>query len=94
MGSVGNSELPGDGASIATFGGRGQRRRRSRPRTVNGDQPQFSDEQGHCGTKGHHHQIMRHDLPEITCAIFFLMIRRPPRSTPNCTLFPYTTLTV
>ena len=71
MGSVGNSELPGDGASIATFGGRGQRRRirrRSRPRTVNGDHPQFGDEQGHCGTKGHHHQNKRQDLPEITCA--------------------------
>src|SRR3546814_14705647 len=27
-----------------------------------------------------------------TCCIFFLMIRRPPRSTRTDTLFPYTTL--
>src|SRR3546814_11219998 len=28
----------------------------------------------------------------VTCFIFFLMIRRPPRSTRTDTLFPYTTL--
>src|SRR3546814_9015171 len=28
----------------------------------------------------------------VTCVIFFLMIRRPPRSTRTDTLFPYTTL--
>src|SRR3546814_9364414 len=28
----------------------------------------------------------------ITCSLFFLMIRRPPRSTRTDTLFPYTTL--
>src|SRR3546814_8047072 len=28
----------------------------------------------------------------MTIVIFFLMIRRPPRSTPTDTLFPYTTL--
>src|SRR3546814_14227109 len=28
----------------------------------------------------------------FTCYIFFLMIRRPPRSTRTDTLFPYTTL--
>src|SRR3546814_13805066 len=28
----------------------------------------------------------------ICCSIFFLMIRRPPRSTRTDTLFPYTTL--
>src|SRR3546814_21052528 len=28
----------------------------------------------------------------ITCLFFFLMIRRPPRSTRTDTLFPYTTL--
>src|SRR3546814_14455788 len=28
----------------------------------------------------------------IDCVIFFLMIRRPPRSTRTDTLFPYTTL--
>ena len=30
--------------------------------------------------------------PTFTYVIFFLMIRRPPRSTPGRTLFPYTTL--
>src|SRR6059058_6525987 len=30
--------------------------------------------------------------PIITMSIFFLMIRRPPRSTRRYTLFPYTTL--
>src|SRR3546814_17464820 len=28
----------------------------------------------------------------FTCSVFFLMIRRPPRSTRTDTLFPYTTL--
>src|SRR5881296_4357609 len=28
----------------------------------------------------------------FSCILFFLMIRRPPRSTRCCTLFPYTTL--
>src|SRR3546814_8790650 len=28
----------------------------------------------------------------LTCEVFFLMIRRPPRSTRTDTLFPYTTL--
>src|SRR3546814_20082152 len=28
----------------------------------------------------------------VLCGIFFLMIRRPPRSTRTDTLFPYTTL--
>src|SRR3546814_11347890 len=28
----------------------------------------------------------------ISCCVFFLMIRRPPRSTRTDTLFPYTTL--
>src|SRR5881227_4317407 len=28
----------------------------------------------------------------ILCFVFFLMIRRPPRSTQQSTLFPYTTL--
>src|SRR5210317_584710 len=31
-------------------------------------------------------------LPRPSPALFFLMIRRPPRSTPYPTLFPYTTL--
>src|SRR5881409_4168318 len=29
---------------------------------------------------------------ELSCSFFFLMIRRPPRSTRETTLFPYTTL--
>src|SRR3546814_16517936 len=29
---------------------------------------------------------------EIICTLFFLLIRRPPRSTRTYTLFPYTTL--
>src|SRR3546814_14236038 len=28
----------------------------------------------------------------LSCAVFFVMIRRPPRSTRTDTLFPYTTL--
>src|SRR3546814_11912912 len=28
----------------------------------------------------------------LSCSFFFLMIRRPPRSTRTATLFPYTTL--
>src|SRR3546814_7107095 len=28
----------------------------------------------------------------VSCVVFFLMIRRPPRSTRTDTLFPYTTL--
>src|SRR3546814_13087184 len=28
----------------------------------------------------------------LFCSVFFLMIRRPPRSTRTATLFPYTTL--
>src|SRR3546814_10973073 len=32
------------------------------------------------------------DCAVITVSIFFLMIRRPPRSTRTDTLFPYTTL--
>src|SRR3546814_15126209 len=31
-------------------------------------------------------------LTELCCIFFFLMIRRPPRSTRTDTLFPYTTL--
>src|SRR3546814_11978968 len=31
-------------------------------------------------------------MPSILCCCFFLMIRRPPRSTRTDTLFPYTTL--
>src|SRR3546814_10091065 len=31
-------------------------------------------------------------LPHFQCSFFFLMIRRPPRSTRTDTLFPYTTL--
>src|SRR3546814_11881911 len=31
-------------------------------------------------------------LPVVYCVFFFLMIRRPPRSTRTDTLFPYTTL--
>src|SRR3546814_19519754 len=31
-------------------------------------------------------------LFDLNCAFFFLMIRRPPRSTRTDTLFPYTTL--
>src|SRR5216117_4182053 len=30
--------------------------------------------------------------PILLCCVFFLMIRRPPRSTQGRTLFPYTTL--
>src|SRR3546814_3114791 len=30
--------------------------------------------------------------PDFVCVFFFLMIRRPPRSTRTDTLFPYTTL--
>src|ERR1039458_10324197 len=33
-------------------------------------------------------QSHRHSFPTLVCFVFFLMIRRPPRST----LFPYTTL--
>src|SRR3546814_19019796 len=32
------------------------------------------------------------DLYSYLCLVFFLMIRRPPRSTRTDTLFPYTTL--
>src|SRR3546814_8045361 len=31
-------------------------------------------------------------MASVNCVIFFLMIRRPPRSTRTDTLFPYTTL--
>src|SRR3546814_6547623 len=31
-------------------------------------------------------------LPVLSCLLFFLIIRRPPRSTRTDTLFPYTTL--
>src|SRR3546814_14732858 len=31
-------------------------------------------------------------MPGFYCVFFFLMIRRPPRSTRTDTLFPYTTL--
>src|SRR3546814_18217982 len=31
-------------------------------------------------------------MSEYSCCFFFLMIRRPPRSTRTDTLFPYTTL--
>src|SRR3546814_16222200 len=31
-------------------------------------------------------------VPHSACSFFFLMIRRPPRSTRTDTLFPYTTL--
>src|SRR3546814_17505377 len=33
-----------------------------------------------------------YDFSTILCCLFFLMIRRPPRSTRTDTLFPYTTL--
>eukprot|EP01046_Picozoa_sp_COSAG06_P104778 COSAG06_NODE_50991_length_315_cov_0.569444_1_plen_78_part_10 len=33
-----------------------------------------------------------HTLSNGRWSLFFLMIRRPPRSTPGRTLFPYTTL--
>src|SRR5881296_2011676 len=36
-------------------------------------------------------RVLRRVLPLRFC-FFFLMIRRPPRSTRCCTLFPYTTL--
>src|SRR3546814_14997234 len=35
---------------------------------------------------------MIRDLVVLSCFVFFLMIRRPPRSTRTDTLFPYTTL--
>src|SRR5256885_15956275 len=34
------------------------------------------------------HRVLAHALPDSSVFVFFLMIRRPPRST----LFPYTTL--
>src|SRR3546814_14816752 len=33
-----------------------------------------------------------HNIVLLSCSFFFLMIRRPPRSTRTDTLFPYTTL--
>src|SRR5213594_1844876 len=36
--------------------------------------------------------IINHNYITITTFFFFLMIRRPPRSTQAFTLFPYTTL--
>src|SRR3546814_12581134 len=36
--------------------------------------------------------LSSHLLMSRRCAFFFLMIRRPPRSTRTDTLFPYTTL--
>src|SRR3546814_12869173 len=36
--------------------------------------------------------IIRIMFPTVTVCFFFLMIRRPPRSTRTDTLFPYTTL--
>src|SRR3546814_11843807 len=35
---------------------------------------------------------VRYNIPRYLYAVFFLMIRRPPRSTRTDTLFPYTTL--
>src|SRR3546814_16837011 len=35
---------------------------------------------------------LRRIMLSIVCCFFFLMIRRPPRSTRTDTLFPYTTL--
>src|SRR3546814_7089081 len=36
--------------------------------------------------------VLSHILQSLMCFLFFLMIRRPPRSTRTYTLFPYTTL--
>src|SRR3546814_13406980 len=36
--------------------------------------------------------VFSYRLLVVTCLFFFLMIRRPPRSTRTDTLFPYTTL--
>src|SRR3546814_13315604 len=36
--------------------------------------------------------VLHHDVVRDICSIFFLMRRRPPRSTRTDTLFPYTTL--
>src|SRR6184192_1667397 len=53
------------------------------------------------GTFGHRHHLRRFGLADVeglekSCCVFFgvffLMIRRPPRSTRRLTLFPYTTL--
>src|SRR5210317_509261 len=44
------------------------------------------------GTLGIAHLLKGAGLVSSTSVFFFLMIRRPPRSTPYPTLFPYTTL--
>src|SRR3546814_3098899 len=36
--------------------------------------------------------FLYYDIDSVYCSFFFLMIRRPPRSTRTDTLFPYTTL--
>src|SRR3546814_21042632 len=41
--------------------------------------------------ESHHHASLQHSYLFVGC-FFFLMIRRPPRSTRTDTLFPYTTL--
>src|SRR3546814_2931265 len=38
------------------------------------------------------HSLLRSSSSNVFSAVFFLMIRRPPRSTRTDTLFPYTTL--
>src|SRR3546814_15057558 len=38
------------------------------------------------------HYVCQHDILSFSRFLFFLMIRRPPRSTRTDTLFPYTTL--